>query len=205
MLWQTRCWPCRCCCGTESNISAHRLLSGKADRGCRSCSRLLSPPIPHNCLTCGLPLVKRANERVVQFNYRTHCDQLCYHRDGNKLGLQLADRGNDKPERREQSRRNMARLWQDGTMEEAQNRANNRSREVPRPPLSDEEVRQIRADRRPQEVIAVAFGISEVAVWRIKNLRAYSHIDGPQPFKLKRGAQRSDLHGRVRQNHGSVS
>jgi hypothetical protein len=44
--------------------------------------------------------------------------------------------------------------------------------------LSDEDVRAIRADRRPQREIAKSYGISQTPVSKIKRLESWKHIQG---------------------------
>lgn len=67
---------------------------------------------------------------------------------------------------------NMQDCWKKGRMTREILRENCRK-------VSDDDVRAIRLDRRPHHIIAADYGVKRNTVYLIKNLRKWSHIDGP--------------------------
>ena len=140
------------------------------------------------CGICGAILVRQPAEKSYLFRKRKYCGALCRHQANSarrvaawhdpatrarmQRGMDMRKASHEYADWCHQQRQIMVDRWQDPGFVSMQ-----RSRRSADRRLTEEQVKAIRADPRPMEIIARAYCLSYTAIWRLRHRLTYRDVE----------------------------
>lgn len=133
---------------------AKRVNRHYCSKGCASAGKVTQ--VENTCVICGDTFLTQKNYKEGSRNKKTTCSMEC---------------------RKEKRRRFLIKEAKNMSESPIFNYGNHEKGEQISPNLSDDDVRAIRADQRPQTKIAAQYGISQSNVSQIKARKTWVHVD----------------------------